>query len=300
MDNAKNDAKQTVGDRLRAMYPEAKSTTLREMVAGKRVRVDGVAAKSFKQEVAAAQVVEVADRETMPTKRLTLAEGLVLVHADAHVLLIDKPSGLLTATDAQERRPTALKILTTYFQRQNHKNQVHLIHRLDRDASGLLLFGRSWEAFRSLKEQFYEHTITRRYDAIVHGIPKKPEARLEMLLLEDPETGVVRITKDMKKGKLAILDYAVVAADDRKNIAHVKCTLFTGRKHQIRVQMSAIGHPVLADPLYARGGKAPTPDEAPGRLALHASYLRFVHPTTRREATYESPMPRSFSQLFRT
>jgi RluA family pseudouridine synthase len=289
----------TLLDHLRTRFPQAKTNTLRDMVAGKRVTVNGVPARSMKQPIAPGDTVDVADRDAAPTRQVTLTQGLRLVHMDSHVVLVDKPHGLLSATDAKEQRPTALKILTAYFQKQNAKNQVHLIHRLDKDASGLLLFARTWDAFRSLKQQFFEHSITRRYDVIVHGIPKKLEDRLESLLLEDPETGVVRPTKDMKAGKLAILDYQLLQSDPVKKIAHLRCTLFTGRKHQIRVQLQALGHPVLADPLYGYRNRPPTPDEPPHRLALHASHLTFAHPQSHRKVSFDSPMPGGFAHLFR-
>jgi RluA family pseudouridine synthase len=185
-----------------------------------------------------------------------------------------------------------LKILRQYFKAQNNKNQIHIIHRLDRDASGLLVVARTADAQHHLKGQFFEHTITRRYDVIVHGIPKKEEGKLENLLLEDEETGVVSVTKDMKKGKLAILDYEVIKADKVRKISHVKCTLYTGRKHQIRVQFKVLGHPVLADRLYG------TAEEPPGRLALHASHLAFEHPGTKRRVTFDSAIPGVFTHLF--
>ena len=140
------------------------------------------------------------------------------------------------------------------------------------------------------------------------GSPGKPvtvevlygkAGRLEDLLVEDPETGVVRVTKDLRAGKLAILDYEVVGTDPGKTMAHVRCTLFTGRKHQIRVQLQAMGHPVVADPMYALPGKTPMPHDLPGRLALHASHLAFEHPGTRRRVAYDSLMPGSFSHLLR-
>jgi 23S rRNA pseudouridine1911/1915/1917 synthase len=283
----------TILDELIRLYPEAKKTTLREMLTDKRVRLNGEVAHSLKQPVTEKDKVEVTDVGAEGAKKTTLANGLQIVHLDADILIVDKPNGLLTATDSQEKRPFVAKLLTNYFQKQNSKNQIHLIHRLDRDASGLLVFARTWDAFRSLKEQFFEHTITRRYDVIVHGIPKKNEAKLENLLLENPDTGEVNITKDIRQGKLAILSYLVMKSDPKQKLSHLRCELYTGRKHQIRVQLKANGHPVLGDPMYGN------PDEPPNRLALHASHLTFIHPKTNRKVSFDSPMPGSFGHLFR-
>jgi 23S rRNA pseudouridine1911/1915/1917 synthase len=181
--------------------------------------------------------------------------------------------------------------LQTYFRNQNQRNHVFLIHRLDRDASGLLVFARSGEAYVSLKKQFFEHTISRRYAVVVHGLPNPRKGRLEHLLIEDPQSGKVSVTQNAKTGKLAILDYEAAAADPERQLSLLRCTLFTGRKHQIRVQLKAAGHVVCGDPVY---GKA---DEPPGRLALHATYLAFVHPRSKRKMAFESPMPATFRHL---
>jgi RluA family pseudouridine synthase len=289
----------TVMDRLAALYPQAKKTTLREMVAGRRVRVNGELVKSLKQAVGKGDTFEVVDAAGVTTRAKTLAEGLQLVHSDADVVIVDKPSGLLTATDPKEQRPTVLKILTTYFQLRNAKNQVHLVHRLDRDASGLLVLARNADAYHALKLQFFEHTITRRYDVIVHGIPKKKEGRLENLLMEDEKSGVMRVVTDMKKGKLAILDYVTVQTNEAKKLAHLLCTLYTGRKHQIRLQLKTIGHAALGDRIYGVPG---ADTEAPGRLALHASHLTFKHPGTgggKKQVSFDSQMPGAFAHLMR-
>jgi RluA family pseudouridine synthase len=289
----------TVLDRLVALYPQAKKTTLREMVAGRRVRLNGELVKSLKQAVGDADKFEVVDASGVTTKMKLFAGGLELVHADPQVLVVDKPSGLLTATDPSEKRPTVLKILTSHFQDKNSKNQIHLIHRLDRDASGLLVLARTAEAYRSLKEQFFEHTITRRYDVIVHGIPKKKDGRLENLIVEDEKTGAMQVITDMKKGKLAILDYVTVQTNVAKDLAHLQCTLYTGRKHQIRVQLKTMGHAVLGDKIYGVPG---ADTEAPGRLALHASHLTFKHPGSgggRKEVSFDSQMPGAFAHLMR-
>ncbi|MGN6369446.1 MAG: RluA family pseudouridine synthase [Phycisphaerae bacterium] len=286
---------QTVFELLVHMYPHAKKTTLREMVEHKRVRINGQPARSLKQPVKKSDRIEVTDVGAgggAAAHHTVLAGGLQIVHVDSEIVVVDKPSGLLTATDSIEKRPYALKLLSNYFKKQNNKNQIHLIHRLDRDASGLLVFARTWDAFRSLKEQFFEHSITRRYDVIVHGTPKKREARLENLLLEDPKTGEVKITQDLRHGKLAILSYMLMKSHAKKNISHLKCELFTGRKHQIRVQLKANGHTVCGDPLYGKEA------EPPNRLALHASHLTLHHPGTNRKVTFESPMPGSFSHMF--
>jgi 23S rRNA pseudouridine1911/1915/1917 synthase len=280
-------------DRLVALFPGARKTTLRTMLSSGRVLINGVTAKSLRHPVGAKDKVEVLDIALAPARSATLAEGLKLVYFDGDVVVVEKPAGLLTSTHGAEKRPTALRILQTYFSRQNGKNEIHLVHRLDRDASGLLVFARNWDSHAALKEQFFHHTITRRYDLIVHGVPKGKTGKLEHLLIEDQRTGDVSVTRNMKAGKPAVLDYEVIAADRAGRRAHVRCTLFTGRKHQIRVQMKALGHIICGDPKYGKGA------EPPGRLALHAGHLTFAHPRTRKTMSFDQPMPGSFASLLR-
>ncbi len=289
----------SLSDWLAKKFPQAKKTTLRDMIADKRVHLNGMPAKSLKQIVEAKDKVEVVDASSVPMKPHILDEGLRILYQDADIFIVDKPTGLLTATDEKEQRPTTLKILTNFAQRTNQKAQVHLIHRLDKDASGLLVFARNVDAVSSLKKQFFYHTVTRRYDAIVHGIPKKPKARLENLLLEDPVTGSVAPTKDLRKGQIAILDYELIARSRSSKFSHVQCTLQTGRKHQIRVQLHAIGHPVCGDLLYRKSTQFGATGETPGRLALHASHLTLEHPSSGKRIAFDSPMPQTFSELLR-
>jgi len=288
--------------RLVTLFPGASKTTLRGMVEAKRVLINGVAVRSLKQEIGPKDKFEVLDFDQAPTRSMTLVHGLKIIHVDGELVVVEKPGGLLTSTDTREKRPTAWRILQEHYRRQSSKNETHLIHRLDKDASGLLVFARSWDAYRSLKQQFFEHTITRRYEVLVHGVPAKKKARLEHLLVEDPpeaRSGMVRVTKDVRAGKLAIMDYELIAASKDKKISHVQCTLFTGRKHQIRVQLQAIGHPVCGDPLYGERALEGVQDDVIGRLALHASLLVLVHPKTKREVRFESTVPGIFSHVLR-
>ena len=255
--------------RLAVLYPQAKKTTLREMVTQKRVRINGTIVRTVNHPITEIDKLEVAETSETPMKATILAGGLTVVYFDADIIIVNKPAGLLTSTDAQEKRPTAWRILQDYVRNQTHKNQIHLIHRLDRDASGVLVFARAWDAYSSLKKQFFEHTITRQYSVVVHGIPKPPKAKLEHLLIEGEFTGTVRVTPDIKKGKLAILDYETIEPSKLRRLALLKCTLFTGRKHQIRIQLKAAGHAVCGDPVYGIA------DEPPHRLALHATRLVF-------------------------
>lgn len=284
----------TIADWLAERYPQAKKTTLREMIEHKRVTLNGVSVKSLKQPVGETDKVVVGE-VTGPTG--TIAEGVEVVHQDADILVINKPSGLLTSTHEDEPRPTAIAVLNDYVQTYNQKAQAFVVHRLDRDASGLLVFARNHGALNKLKAQFAEHAVDRQYTAVVHGVFRKPSGRLENLLYED-ERGIVHVTKEgareAARAKPAILDYEVLRATTRLTL--VRCTLQTGRKHQIRVQLKSVGHPICGDVVYgtpaARQG-----EESPFRLALHATHLGFVHPKSGKNVIFDSPAPDEFGRL---
>ena len=151
-------------------YPTAKRQTLRRMVQARRVLVQGVAARSVQQLVSTEATVEIVS--TKRPARSRCAQDLEVVYEDADLLVVNKRPGLLTSTVAKERRPTLLAQVQRYLAESNPRARVGLIHRLDRDASGLLIFSKNDDAYRSLKAQFFEHTVLREYAAVVHGEPE--------------------------------------------------------------------------------------------------------------------------------
>lgn len=277
-------------DYLIAQYPQAKMNTLRDMVASKRVRINGTPAKSLKQPVEEADTVEIGDAVG---RSALLAHGVRVVYQDNDIAIIDKPAGLLTSTHETEPRPTAFEVIAGYYRNQNQKAVTYLVHRLDRDASGLLVFARTTAAYVKLKEMFAAHNLVRQYTAIVHGKMKKKAGTLKHLLYEGDD-GIVRITGDARKGKEALTHYETIGTT--KDFSRIRCTLETGRKHQIRVQFKTAGHPICGDVLYgtpeARAGQEP-----PFRLALHATRLEFAHPRTGKPIAMHSPPPASFRKM---
>jgi len=258
----------TLLDCLAERYPTAKRTTLRRMIQAGRVRINDVVAKS------ANQSVEVSDRLTTddrPSPKLPTPDrrsDLAIVYEDDDILVANKPAGLLTATNAREKRQTLLALVREHIHARHLRAQVGLIHRLDRDAAGLLVFSKNHQSYLSLKEQFFKHTVHREYSAIVHGVPKEATGRIESRLVERAD-GTVHATRESGKGELAISHYQGVKAFG--NRALVKIILETGKKHQIRVHLSSIGNPIVGDLVYG-----PRSDSPP--LMLAATQLGFVHP----------------------
>jgi 23S rRNA pseudouridine1911/1915/1917 synthase len=275
-------------DWLRKKYPNAKQTTLRQMLAADRVRVNGVAVRKMNQPIQASDQIEVSDRIRQPRAMpVSSIHPMEMIYEDADLLVINKPAGLLTSTVPDEKRPTALAILKRYLEENDPDAVLGLIHRLDKDASGLLVFSKAPEVFTSLKHQFYKHSVRREYLAITRGVPTPPQGRITSFLAEFPD-GHVQSTKKMGAGQKAVTDYRTLAREN--GIAAIRVTLQTGRKHQIRAHLFERGVPIIGDRMYGREGNAP-------RLMLAALRLEFDHPVALQRMNFELEAPREFLLL---
>ena len=270
----------TLFDHLSRKYPIAKRQTLRRMVQDGRVSINGQPARSLKTPVTDTDKVHVDERPARPHYSLA---PLYLIHEDPDILVVSKPPGLLTSTVPRERRPTALAIIRRYLAERDPRAHVGLIHRLDRDASGLLVFSKNNFAYESLKKQFFEHSVQRIYTAVVHGRLNPPAGRIESHLVELPD-GSVHTTRIPKKGDLAITEYKTLKSE--AGLSLLRITLHTGRKHQIRTHLAYRNHPIVGDPVY---GNKNQPEKSP--LLLAATTLILLHPRTGNRLTFEIPPP---------
>lgn len=211
----------------------------------------------------------------------------VLYHDD-HLLVIKKPKGLIVHPGAGHRHDTLVNVLIHLFGHDfatiGDEERPGIVHRLDKDTSGVMVVAKTAQAHAHLADQFKEHTITRRYHAWVKGVLKETQGTIK--------THLGRHQKDRKKqavrenGRLAITHYKVLRTlhNEKGQASLVECTLETGRTHQIRVHMAHIGHSVLGDPLYGvRRNDALTFDTQ----ALHAAELTFIHPVTHKEMSFK-------------
>ncbi len=273
--------------RLRQQFPQAKPATLRQMLRDGRVKVNDVVARRLDQPVSESDTVEVGETvrtaASKPQFRPAL-QPMTLVIDDRDFLVVDKPAGLLSSTVPNEKRPTAWAKVQRHLDMNEPNARPGLIHRLDRDASGLLVFSKSAEAYESLKEQFFRHTVERVYMAVTHGVPTPPEGRITSMLVELPN-GSVRTSRRPGAGEKAITDYKTVARGGGK--AAVEVRLETGRKHQIRAHLAERGVPIVGDRMYGKADGAP-------RLMLAAVRLGFTHPRTGRPVLAELAVPKEF------
>ena len=287
-DNATT-ATQTLLDRLAGQLPTAKRQTLRRMIADGRVRVNGSRATRATQPLRDEDKVEVSDHlaraphARVKRQRRPGCPPLDIIFEDTDVLVVSKPPGLLTSTVPREKRPTALALVRNYLAETSPKARVGLIHRLDRDAAGLLVFSKTHAAYDSLKTQFFKHTVDRVYEAIVHGKPNPPAGTIESYLIERAD-GSVHSTDRHAKGQRAITHYQVLETKAKRS--RVRVRLQTGRKHQIRVHLSERGCPIVGDTVYGEKNEADAP-----RLMLAAVELAFDHPRTGQRMSFKLAQP---------
>lgn len=285
MDRKAVDRQATLAQILAEIYVGISKRSLKQMVSAGRVTVDGSPAGRLDLRLSPGAVVEVGARARVLA---SLPTGLEMVHEDGDVLVVVKGHGLLTMATATERERTAYAYLTAYVESREPRARVFIVHRLDREASGLLVFARTASAKSGLQEQFRAHTVERLYAALVEGRPKVDSGVIDLPLLENDKSGRVHVAA-AGAGRDARTHFRVIEGGADCSLLEVR--LETGRKHQIRVHLQAIGHPIVGDTVY--GSKVTGLD----RLALHARTLGFVHPRTGEAMRFESEVPRSFRRI---
>lgn len=212
-----------------------------------------------------------------------------IMYEDHDLMVVNKPVGLLSSSN-NPKDMTVISEINDYFIRRRSRQRAHVVHRLDRDTSGLLLVAKSKEVSRQLEMNWKEKVFDRAYVAVTWGAPVPAFGTVRSWLTEN-EYGVVSSPTD-NGGKLAITHYKTLKKKGR--FALVQMQLETGRRNQIRVHMRELGHPLLKDPIYGyRDDNSPIK-----RLALHAFKLCFYHPVTGKEIRLETPFPPEFTQLF--
>jgi RluA family pseudouridine synthase len=215
-------------------------------------------------------------------------KGLSVLYEDHDILVVDKADGLLTMGTEREKQKTAYFLLTDYVKKGNaqSRNRLFIVHRLDRDASGILVFAKNENAKRFLQDQW--KAFTKKYLAVVHGKLQEEEGEISSYLFENKIHRVYSVN-DPAKGKFSKTGYEVIKESDHYSLLEIN--LFTGRKNQIRVHLAEKGHPIVGDKVY---GKA---DKGIKRLALHASSLTIRHPFTNKEMRFKTVIPPFFKTL---
>lgn len=270
---------QSLLDALSEYFPNCSKTTLRAWLKEGRVSVNGTICKKGSDLIKEDQEIEVLSKPQISK------EGIEILYVDAHIVVIHKPSGLLSVAAAFDKEKTAHAFLKKMY------THVYPVHRLDQDTSGVLLFALTKKACDKLKISFEKHAIEREYIAIVEGEMSQAKGVWENYLYED-ENYFVHATDDPQKGKIATTLFWTIDKTKRYSVLRLK--LKTGRKNQIRVQCQLAGHPIVGDKKY--GGMV-NPIK---RLCLHAHLLEFAHPITGKKMRFEVPAPDSFQKIMTT
>ena len=222
-----------------------------------------------------------------PPKRFQ-PRGLSILYEDYDILVVDKISGLLTIGTTKIRENTAYYLLNEYVKKGNKKsrNRVFIVHRLDRDTSGLIVFAKNENAKNFLQDEW--HGFKKKYYALVHGTLLKKEGVISSYLAENRAHRMYSVDEH-EKGKLARTGFKVLR--ESKKYSLLEIDLLTGRKNQIRVHFSEEGFPVAGDKMYGQK------DKGIKRLTLHAASITILHPHTKETMTFEMPVPDYFNTL---
>lgn len=223
-----------------------------------------------------------------PVSQKHMPRGLTILYEDQDILVVDKVAGLLTIGTDRDKENTAHFLLNAYVKKGNprSRNRVFIVHRLDRETSGVLVFAKNEKAKRFLQDHWQD--FQKRYYAVVEGCPSKPSGEIESYLFESDSLRVYSV-RDPHQGKYSKTAYKVVR--EMNGYSLLEISLLTGRKHQIRVHMAELGHPVAGDKVYGK------PNKDSSRLALHAFSLTLIHPFTHKEMCFETGLPASFKSL---
>jgi tRNA pseudouridine32 synthase/23S rRNA pseudouridine746 synthase/23S rRNA pseudouridine1911/1915/1917 synthase len=227
-------------------------------------------------------------KDFKPPPKKHQPRGLPILYEDRDILVVNKINGLLTVSTDRITEETAYYRLTEYVRKGNlkSKNRVFIVHRLDRDTSGVIIFAKTEAAKRYLQDE-WQH-FTKKYYAVVHGNLPKKEDVITSLLAENSAYKVFSV-QDPKKGKLSKTGYKVLRESGKFSLLEVD--LITGRKNQIRAHFSEKGFPVVGDKMYGDTKKGVK------RLMLHSASLTITHPHTKAEMTFETKVPSHFGAL---
>ncbi len=277
-------------DLLLEKINDRSKTKVREMLKSGRVVAGGIATSAFDFPVKRGMEIRI-----LPKPRLMKEGGINnsqvdILYEDYDVIVINKKEGLLSVGTDGDKENTAYHIVNMHVKKQGRNHHIYVVHRLDRKTSGVMMFAKSMASRDILRNNWSEMVTERSYYAVVEGVPQYRRDSIKSYLTEDK---MLKIHSSFinNGGQMAVTNYEVLQNNDEYSL--VKCNLDTGRKNQIRVQMSAIGHPVAGDAKY----DAKT--NPLKRVCLHAATLQFKHPKTGKQMKFEVPVPNGFFKVVR-
>jgi 23S rRNA pseudouridine1911/1915/1917 synthase len=295
-------AGQTLAAYLRSQHPDQSWSAVRKLVSSRRVCIDGDLCLDPARRLREGQSVELLPKSLPPLRQ---REALCIRYLDEHVVVVEKPSGIATVRHPVERRwpaerkalhPTLEDLLPPMIAAREGKRRkgppprLRIVHRLDKETSGLIVFARTVAAERGLGKQFHAHTVFRRYLAVVPGTVEGQ--RIATRLVRDRGDSRRGSALEPNVGKEAITHVELLERMPKHSL--IACRLETGRTHQIRIHLAELGHPVCGEKVYNRkpSGEVIADESGAPRLALHAAALGFVHPVSSISMRWEMPLPK--------
>jgi 23S rRNA pseudouridine1911/1915/1917 synthase len=286
----------TIAACLRRRLPDRSWNDVRRLCESGKVRVDGVVATDPAARVRPGQTLAI--EMNAPRPRAVVA-GFSVVHDDAHVVVIEKPSGVSSVPYERKETGTAMDLIRDAWRHSGRRataTPLYVVHRIDKDTSGLLCFAKTRLAERGLHTIFQRHEATREYLAVAEG--DVASRRFESYLVADRGDGIRGSTRHRDQGQHSVTH--VTAERRLRGATLCRVRLETGRTHQIRIHLSEAGHPLVGETVYVRDllrdGRQPMPAE---RLMLHAATLGFVHPVTGEKLDFRCEPPADFTTILR-
>ncbi|MBR8700422.1 Ribosomal large subunit pseudouridine synthase D [Fusobacterium sp. DD29] len=271
---------------LMEKMPENSRNSIKSMLTHKRVLVDDEVVSQYNYLLKAGQTVSIGKAKISKQD----LKGVTILYEDKDIIVIEKAKGLLSVATAKEKDNTAYSILKKYLKEKDPKNMIFVVHRLDRDTSGVMLFAKTAKAQDILQTNWNDMVKERTYVAVVEGTMEKDSDTITSYLAEN-KAYITYSTDNKEEGKKAISTYKVLKKNKRYSMVEVN--IETGRKNQIRVHMQELGHSVIGDKKY---GATTNPIK---RLGLHAHSIVFTHPITKEVFSFTSEIPNEFNSLFR-
>ncbi|WP_291530497.1 RluA family pseudouridine synthase [Bacteroides sp. UBA939] len=273
-------------DFLSSQMPQASRTKLKSLLSKRIVFVDNVITTQYNFPLKPGMKVQISREKGNKEFHSHL---LKIVYEDAYIIVIEKMQGLLSVSTDRQKERTAYHILSEYVKRSGRNNGVYIVHRLDRDTSGLMMFAKDEKTQYTLRDNWHDIVTDRRYVAVVTGEMEKNAGCITSWLTD--RTLYVYSSPTDDGGQKSITHYRTIKRANGYSL--VELNLETGRRNQIRVHMQDLGHPIIGDGRYGMEEVNPI-----GRLALHAFKLCFYHPVTGELMRFETPYPGDFKKLF--
>ena len=280
------ESEQSLIEVLSKSFPNSSKNKIRKMLTEGRISINGEIEHKAKRPLKESDIVEILDktisRELTPPPKQKLT-NLNIIFEDEDILLVEKPAGLLSIATNKMEPDTLHSRCVDYVKSKDPSNWCFIVHRLDRETSGIMLLAYSKNSKEYLQEQFAERTVYRTYHALVEGqLPSKRGTEVEWLL-EDKHLRVKKVNPKTKMSKQAITHWEVMKENHETSL--VRIMIDTGRRHQIRMAMKSLETPVVGD--FLHGAET----DPLGRICLHASSLEFLHPITDEPVRFETRVP---------